>query len=52
MPYQGQGFAVGAMFGSLLGEDIETITAHINPDPIASQHVAAKMGLVTGRWLT
>jgi len=46
--YQGQGFAAEAakaMFDSLIGEGIKTITAHIHPGHIASQHVAAKIDL-------
>lgn len=46
--YQGQGFAAevaGAMFDSLIGEGIKTVTAHIHPGHIGSRHVAAKIEL-------
>jgi len=52
--HQGQGFATeaaGAMFDSLVGRGIKTVTAHIHPGHIASQHVATKIGMATSEMI-
>ncbi len=49
VPWQGHGYATeaaGAMVGHLVAGGVETITAHVHPDHVASGRVAAAIDLV------